>query len=350
MSRARDRADGVLHNRTHEDTDGGRESLITFKGEQSGGEISTLAQIQASHDGTSDDEKADIIFKTNDGSDGASPTEAMRIDSGQNVLIGKSDAETTISGGTPAFQLTGAGFDSALAITRREANQYGASLFLSKSRNTTANSHTIVQNNDVLGSINFVGDDGTNLDTYGASISAEVDGTPGANDLPTRLKFSVTHDGASTPTEKIRIDEHGLKFNGDTAEANALNDYEEGTWTPSFYAGFSGTPSFTYQTGYYVKIGSIVYADFYMYFSATGNSAQINVTGLPFNQTSDVGGLARGGGTSSYNSISSKIIQFYGAANTPRFSLYEDGNSGVGVSSSLTNQYLIGTFIYKTDS
>ena len=55
MSRARDLADRVLHNRTHEDTEGGRESNLTFKGEQSGGEISTLAQIQASHDGTSDD-------------------------------------------------------------------------------------------------------------------------------------------------------------------------------------------------------------------------------------------------------------------------------------------------------
>jgi hypothetical protein len=81
MSRARDLADRVLHNRTHEDTDGGRESIVTFKGEQSGGEISTLAQIQASHDGTSDDEKADLIFKTNDGSDGASPTERLRINS-----------------------------------------------------------------------------------------------------------------------------------------------------------------------------------------------------------------------------------------------------------------------------
>tara|TARA_Y100000015_G_scaffold35944_1_gene36886 strand:- start:15 stop:1307 length:1293 start_codon:yes stop_codon:yes gene_type:complete len=90
MSRARDLADRVLHNRTHEDTDGGRESILTFKGEQSGGEISTLAEIQASHDGTSDDEKADLIFKTNDGSDGSSPTEAMRIDSAGQVGIGTS--------------------------------------------------------------------------------------------------------------------------------------------------------------------------------------------------------------------------------------------------------------------
>ena len=74
-------------NPTHEDTDGGRESAISFKGEQSGGEISTLAQIQASHDGTSDDQKGDLIFKTNDGSDNDAPTERMRIDSVGTVTI-----------------------------------------------------------------------------------------------------------------------------------------------------------------------------------------------------------------------------------------------------------------------
>ena len=79
----------IIVNNTHEDTDGGREGKVTFKGQQSGGEETTLAQIQASHDGTSDDEKGDLIFKTNDGSDGASPTEAMRIDSSQQVAIGR---------------------------------------------------------------------------------------------------------------------------------------------------------------------------------------------------------------------------------------------------------------------
>lgn len=106
MSRARDLADRVLHNRTHEDTEGGRESIVTFKGEQSGGEISTLAQIQASHDGTSDDQKADLIFKTNDGSDNAAPTTAMVIDSAQNVGINATpkathaDADVVRFGGT----------------------------------------------------------------------------------------------------------------------------------------------------------------------------------------------------------------------------------------------------------
>ena len=287
MSRARDRADGVLHNRTHEDTDGGRESLITFKGEQSGGEISTLAQIQASHDGTSDDEKADLIFKTNDGSDGASPTEAMRIDSGQNVLIGKSDAETTISGGTPAFQLTGAGVDSSLAVTRREANQYGPTLFLSKSRNTTSNNYTIVQNNDSLGTIAFIGDDGTNLDTYGATISAEVNGTAGANDLPTRLKFSVTHDGAATPTEKIRIDEDGLKFNGDTAAANAFHDYEEGIHTPILYGYTTGSGTVLPLSGNhnrlsYTKIGRQVTVTGKIETSGSHSASGYLIVSMPF--------------------------------------------------------------------
>ena len=95
MSRARDLADRVLQNRTHEDTDGGRESIVTFKGEQSGGEISTLAQIQASHDGTADDEKADLIFKTNDGSDGASPTERLRIDSAGAVITKRARSNTS---------------------------------------------------------------------------------------------------------------------------------------------------------------------------------------------------------------------------------------------------------------
>ena len=49
--------DLTLTNSTSEDTDGGRESSVTFKGKQSGGELSTLAQIQAEHAGSSDDKK-----------------------------------------------------------------------------------------------------------------------------------------------------------------------------------------------------------------------------------------------------------------------------------------------------
>ena len=71
----------TIINNTHEDTDGGREGKVIFKGQQSGGEETTLALIQAAHDGSSDDEKGLLSFKTNDGNDSNSPTERWRITS-----------------------------------------------------------------------------------------------------------------------------------------------------------------------------------------------------------------------------------------------------------------------------
>lgn len=94
----------TLKNDTHEDTDGGRESKIIFEGEQSGGEIATLAQIQASHDGSSDDEKGDLIFSINDGSDGTSPTERVRI---------SSDGDVTVTDGDLVVGTAGHGIDFA---------------------------------------------------------------------------------------------------------------------------------------------------------------------------------------------------------------------------------------------
>ena len=78
-----------LKNPDSEDTAGGRESQIVFKGLQSGSEESTLGRIQASHEGTSDDQKGQLIFSTNDGSDSDAPTTAMTIASDQTVTFAK---------------------------------------------------------------------------------------------------------------------------------------------------------------------------------------------------------------------------------------------------------------------
>ena len=72
-----------MHNTTHEDADGGRESRINFKGEQSGGEETTLARIEASHDGAADDEKGKLVFSTNATADTDTPTPALTINSAQ---------------------------------------------------------------------------------------------------------------------------------------------------------------------------------------------------------------------------------------------------------------------------
>jgi len=136
--------------------------------------------------------------------------EKMRLH-GSTLVIGKDSADTTLSGGTPPFQVIGTGSSASIAAVRREANAYGSSLILAKSRGTTVNSFsnsTKLSDNDALGYILFIGDDGTDLDTYGATIHAEVNGTPGSNDMPADLVFS-TNGGSSSATERMRIDSSG---------------------------------------------------------------------------------------------------------------------------------------------
>ena len=191
MSRARDRADGVLHNRTHEDTEGGRESLITFKGEQSGGEISTLAQIQASHDGTSDDEKADLIFKTNDGSDGASPTERMRIDSVGTVTITNNSNDTQL----------------ILESTDADAN---SSPVLELYRNSSSPA-----DDDFLGEIEFHGEnDADEKIQYGVIAAKIQDASDGTEDV--RLSFKTITAG--TERERVTIQPTEVVINEDSQD------------------------------------------------------------------------------------------------------------------------------------
>ena len=79
----------TLHNTTHEDTDGGRESRLNFKGEQSGGEETTLARIEISHDGAVDDEKGKVVISTNAGSDTDTPTDQFEIQSTGDLVVNK---------------------------------------------------------------------------------------------------------------------------------------------------------------------------------------------------------------------------------------------------------------------
>jgi hypothetical protein len=96
----------------------------------------------------------------------------------------------------------------------------------------------------------------------------------------------------STGGERARIDSDGLKFNGDTAAANALDDYEEGAWTASLTTtgtGFGGV-SYALNTGRYVKIGRLVNISLRFITSAvTIGPATSNVilSGLPFASSGD---------------------------------------------------------------
>jgi len=157
--------------------------------------------------------------------------EAIRVDSLQRLLVGTSTARAVGGESSPRLHIEGSGAtaNSWVNITRFSANNGSASIQFAKSRSDTPGTYTVVQDNDTLGQINFCGADGTDMANYAALIRAQVDGTPGANDMPGRLIFSTTADGGTFPTERLRIDSAGTS----TFTGNILTTGKLGVGTTS---------------------------------------------------------------------------------------------------------------------
>jgi hypothetical protein len=138
-------------------------------------------------------------------------SEKARIDSSARLLLGTSSAFDNIQALTtsmaPKFQVNGEGAANSSFLLRRTN---GAPYF------AIANGSS-VSINTTIGNINFEAYDGTNH-LSAARIQAVVDGTPGANNMPGRLIFSTTADGASSPTEAMRIQSNGTILVGQTAQ------------------------------------------------------------------------------------------------------------------------------------
>ena len=140
---------------------------------------------------------------------GVNQSEKARFDTSGRLLIGATSVDS-LWGIQAALHVEGTSGDtSAINISRNTADGGGAFLTLAKSRGTSDGSNTIVQSGDSVGTIAFAPADGTDKEHTCAYIQAQIDGTPGANDLPGRLKFCTTADGASSSTEHLRIDKNG---------------------------------------------------------------------------------------------------------------------------------------------
>jgi hypothetical protein len=146
-----------------------------------------------------------LVFSTT--ADGASsPTERMRIDSSGRLLVGTTSARTNVFTIAPRIQYEGTGLSENRFVSfgYSGADAAGPGIAIFKTRAASAGGNTAVVNADTLGELRFCGADGTNI-IRGAAIGAFVDGTPSANDMPGRLVFSTTADGAASPTERMRI-------------------------------------------------------------------------------------------------------------------------------------------------
>jgi hypothetical protein len=144
-----------------------------------------------------------------------SGVEKARLDSSGRLLVGTSTARSNFFNTTAsaALQIEGtATARRASIISCEAASDTGGSLVLAHQRSGAGGGNTIVNNGDIVGRLSYQGNDG-----------AELDGTPGANDMPGRLVFSTTSDGASSPTERLRIDSSGRVGIGTQSPGSALH-------------------------------------------------------------------------------------------------------------------------------
>ncbi|MBN93637.1 MAG: hypothetical protein CL928_06105 [Deltaproteobacteria bacterium] len=131
-------------------------------------------------------------------------TATFKVDASTTFVgIGTSDPVTHLNvaasagGGAPRARLSNHANDAE-----------GGALQFTKSRDTTIGGHLQVQSGDELGSLIWYSSDGQTWE-QSAKIRAEVDGTPGTNDVPGRLTFYTTADGTVSPSERMRINQAG---------------------------------------------------------------------------------------------------------------------------------------------
>ena len=176
--------------------------------------------------------------------------------------------------------------------------------------------------NTDIGYIRWYSADNSAGNAHYASIYASSDGASSSgSDIPGRLVFSTTADGGSSPTEAMRINSQqellvgtatrtanggilqlssGITFPATAvaaSDANTLDDYEEGTWTPNQGSGLTVVGAFS-SIGRYTKIGNVVtiWGDVTGATSIAVSAIGLITTNLPFTLQSDIGanGVATG--------------------------------------------------------
>jgi hypothetical protein len=166
-------------------------------------------------------------------------------------------------------------------------------------------------------------------------------GDSGGNNMG---QFKYHHNGdyfdltTANGAARVRIDAHGLKFHGDTAAANALDDYEEGTWTPALYTYSGVTTSSITTYGIYTKIGNICHIHAKITCTLSSLPGQtVTITGLPFAATNSADGgqrsiIAIGGDTQNTG------------GNTPKAHFRTDGSQLQGIYWNASNNTAYWTY------
>jgi hypothetical protein len=301
--------------------------------------------------------------------------ERFRVDSSGNLLIGTSSSVTIAGLSGSLLQIETANTNPNLSLNFSSIRHAGtnsvtgATLYLGRSRGTTAGSVTSVADGDTLGYVIFGGANGSNFSNVAAWITGQVDGTVsggGANDMPGRLVFSTTPDGAFSPTERARITNAGDLLIGKTTttanggklqisngitfpatqvactDANTLDDYEEGIATVSLVCGSGSiTLNPSYDKLLYTKVGRVVTVTGFLEILFTSSpSGTLQINGLPFTANNSSSNQASAS-FFVYEMDTATLLMGYVQPNTTtiKLSTFDNGNRTDNIASYFQDAY-----------
>ncbi|ANS04972.1 hypothetical protein [uncultured Mediterranean phage] len=184
----------------------GSAATVTTAAQSAITSLGTLTGLTVNGATVFNENSADVDFRVESNGE----ANMLFVNGGDNTVLIGSNTSVANTAGTGALQVLGTGGgDTTLTIGRFSANAAPPTLAFTKSRNATIGSNTIIQDGDNLGQIVFSASDGDDMLSSAAKIEVEVDGTPGANDLPGRMGFYTTADGGTGSTERMRINSAG---------------------------------------------------------------------------------------------------------------------------------------------
>tara|TARA_R110000744_G_scaffold173763_1_gene292498 strand:+ start:27 stop:893 length:867 start_codon:yes stop_codon:yes gene_type:complete len=209
---------------------------------------------------------ADQINRVNSS---AADATAITVDSSENVLVGKTSSSTTTAGN----ELRAGGL---AAFTR--SGSYSLNLNRLASDGDIA---VFQKDNTTVGSI---GATGGKTFIYGGSGSV-ANLNFGSTSVVYPSSDAVGDVGASSHRFRDAYLSGGVYLGG-TGAANKLDDYEEGTWTPTAVFSGGGSPIYARQLATYTKIGRFVFCDIAIIFQKNNGSGSLSIENFPFSNTS----------------------------------------------------------------
>jgi hypothetical protein len=240
-------------------------------------------------------------------------TEAMRIDSSGNLLVGKTNQTANVAG----TEIEGSG----TIVSTRDNN---TNMFLNR-KTSDGNLIEFRKDNTVVGSIGtsngdlYIGTGDTGLRFHDGDNSIySVNATTGA-----KINGAIDLGEPAGRFKDLYLS--GGVYLGGTDSLHKLDDYEEGTWIPAL-EDYGGTP--TFADAHFTKIGRVVHASVKVLLDGSSDPSGFKISGLPFTSLNTTNSLF-GGYVSYTSSTLTNNIYVFVASNDTDIRLYTTSGNAV---------------------